>query len=849
VLTPMSGEDAPKWSANVPKPEIGIVVEAEGFRAEIVNYVSKGDRIKDIRIRGPARASRKEAKKDGLELKAAALKGGGTDPALFHVRARRKELESVQWTQKDLSGPGMEDEVERRKAREEEEKRILQEQELKRQERARKKEEQHQDVLERLAKAQERPCKAHIPVGPNWKRPGSMVQLPDIEGHPANSWHIHEKQDSSGKYRAWLFFNSGTGKYYQQKEGEEGYMQIGVPNAPAEHPVAPRLGSANLPSKAGKKLDMAVLLPELHKTGFLLKQALEFLDKPASLFLLCDGLRNSAQAAEFCARKLHTLVLPKLSARSSEWEDFELVDLLRQAVEALDVQLLASPACFAGCNLAVGLLAGTRLVLGALGDVRCVLCHPPPSSTPAGPRATAVSRPWTTQLIAGGDAHTVDGEEERLRIMSVGNRLPQAPGARLELSAISVRPAALAAMQQERERIMRQVAGAANPFAALGVSLANLKEGPGSIRKTFRKRSLVVHPDKVSEDLKELAMAVFAKLEAAATAVESMMQTDAQAVTLLAEIDAAQDTGKLGADPGTAAKLVGVPEDSTAKQLKKAIEDKFHKPLSRLQHVGPKHVERALRTLEVAEETITRGTALWVPPAEDEPVSVTRALGCKDLKTPVPLLSAGLVAECVEVEPGTCLGLALLPGSMRAVTNEEIARELARHGPARPRAAALRLALSGAAKNAGAAVGVICGFLESEPVAAAKRARTSKPERVRISHILMRWAGMKGEDEFGRPGMELPTRTQAAAEAQLLELLEELLAKDDPKTLGTRFKSLVVKHSECSSALTVPYADLGWIDQGSAEPPLEAAAFAIAVGGLSDVVVSSRGAHLMYRLA
>lgn len=849
-------ESFPRWAAGVPKPELGIVCEDDGrYRAEIVNYIKKGERVKDIRVRGPARVTRKEAKKDAAELRRAALKSGGADPALFHVRARRKELESIQWTEKDLTGPDVVDKNEVREKEEAERRTKLDE--LERLEKERKKQEGEIDVLARLEAAKDASSQEHgTPVGPNWKRPGSLTQLPVIQGHPGDSWFMHEKQDASGKHKPWLFFNSASGKYYQQRDGGEGYIQIGVPNAPREHTISIRLGSANMPSKAGKKLDMAVLLPELHKTGFLLKRPLEFLDKPASLFLLCDGLRNAAQAADFCARKLHTLVLPKLSARSSEWEDFELVDLLRDAVEALDVLLLNSPARFAGCNLAVGLLVGTRLVLGALGDVRCVVCRPPAAAAAATLRAAlagaTAARPWTSQLVAGGEAHTGACEEERLRLQSVGNRLPQAPGAPLALSAVSVRPAALAAVTQERDRMLKQIAGAANPFAALGLAPADLKEGAASIRKVFRRRSLVVHPDKVGEGLKEIARAAFAKLESATTAVEQMLQIDAQAAGLLASVDAAQDTGQLGADPAVAAKLLGVQEGCEAQVAKKASQEKFHKPLSRLQQACPKDVDRALRTLEVAEESVVRGTVLWTPPVTDEAVHVTRALGCKDLKVPVPLLSAGLAAECIDLEPGTCIGFALLSDGMHAVGGEDVARELARHSPARPRAAALRLALAGTAKNAGMAAGVICGYLESEPAAAAaqapKRARTCKPERVRISHILLRWAGMKGEDEFGRPGLTPPSRTQPQAEAELLELLEELLAAD-PKTLGARFKAQVVKRSECASALTVPYADLGWIDQGGAELPLEAAAFATAVGGLSDVVVSSRGAHLMYRMA
>jgi parvulin-like peptidyl-prolyl isomerase len=118
-----------------------------------------------------------------------------------------------------------------------------------------------------------------------------------------------------------------------------------------------------------------------------------------------------------------------------------------------------------------------------------------------------------------------------------------------------------------------------------------------------------------------------------------------------------------------------------------------------------------------------------------------------------------------------------------------------------------------------------------------------------VSHVLLKWRGLKGEDEFERPGKPAPTRTQAEAERELLELMEELLAAGDHKTLGARFKVEVLKRSECSTALNVPYADLGWVEPGGAEPAMVAAAFDTPAGGLSDVVMTSRGAHLMYRLA
>ena len=95
-------------------------------------------------------------------------------------------------------------------------------------------------------------------------------------------------------------------------------------------------GSVCLPTSSGRKDDMAVILPELSRTASLLKQCLgaisanirfssetrsfccprplPFMDKPAALFLLVDGLRQSNLSAEWCARRLHTHLLPRLSA-------------------------------------------------------------------------------------------------------------------------------------------------------------------------------------------------------------------------------------------------------------------------------------------------------------------------------------------------------------------------------------------------------------------------------------------------------------------------------------------------------------------------------------------------------
>jgi len=348
--------------------------------------------------------------------------------------------------------------------------------------------------------------------------------------------------------------------------------------------------------------------------------------------------------------------------------------------------------------------------------------------------------------------------------------------------------------------------------------------------------------------------------EAAADAVDAMLQKDASATVLLAQIHAAHDEGRLESEPAVAALLLGVQEGCSRKESKAAWKNKFEKPLSKLQDVGRQDVEQAMKLLEIAEETVVRGTRLWTPAGKNAGVAATRALGCKDLKKPVALLGVDLSVEVAQLDIGESAGLVLITEGAEHVSDAMIARHMAEHSPVRPRAAALRIAADAEAplSDGGArrreAVSVVCAFMHSEPPPGsmstmAKRQRTEKADRVRVSHVLLRWADMKNEDEFQRPDFPPPTRSQAEAERTLLEMAEELLRAGQPKTLKDRFKAKVLKHSECSTALNVPHADLGWVEPGGAEPPLEMAAFDIPVGGLSDVVVTSRGAHLMYRLA
>lgn len=866
-------------SDDTPPPETSVVPDGGRLRCELVVYICKGGLVKDIRLRGPARASHREALKDCIELRNAAVKNNN-DPSLKKVRDKRQELEDITWTEKDLGGRQLESaegparatgaaqpksdakvlkgfaaQVQTQQQRAQQEHRQALAQAAREEEEKRRSDERRRQIeIEKLQKQARKK-----PVGPNWKKPGQMCRLPNFGGKfPEDAWLIHERMESSGKYRPWLFFNNITGKYYEEKDASNTVISIGIPHDPQEHPLTVKVNSASLPSPAGKKIDMTVLLTDLHKTGFLVKQPLEFLDRPASLFVLCDGLRNTSAASEFCAKRFHSMLLPRLSARVSEWEDFELVDILGEASEALDALLLEAPARFAGCSLAMALLVGARLLVGSLGGTRCVLATPSETRSVRAPgRGTAAAAaPWTARPLTGGSVHTVGNADECLRVESVGNRL-LGGGAGSELHARSAKLGSLEALADDKQRELTRISRATSAFAALGIESSDLQEGPAGVRKIFRRRSLAVHPDKVGETLRPRAIAAFAKLEASAKAVEAALQIDPTATALLLDVCAAHDNKWLAADAESAAALLQVEQSCDKGKARESVKRRFHNSFSRLQEVCPREVAHALKVLDGAVDAAARGTQLWTPSEEDEAIRVTRALGCSDLKAPAALLSTGLATEVVPLRPGMSCGLALLADGARDLADAEVALILQRH-QGRPRAASLRIAINGAAalhdgEPPGEPVGTICAYFDfpgapgSGSMPEAKRARTmGKPQRVRVSHLLLKWAGLPADPDM-RPDVPLPTRSQQEAERELLELLEELQSKSH-KEHGALFKAAVVKRSECASALNVPYADLGWIDRGMAEPALESVAFDTPVDCLSDIAVTSRGAHLLYRL-
>lgn len=100
----------------------------------------------------------------------------------------------------------------------------------------------------------------------------------------------------------------------------------------------------------------------------------------------------------------------------------------------------------------------------------------------------------------------------------------------------------------------------------------------------------------------------------------------------------------------------------------------------------------------------------------------------------------------------------------------------------------------------------------------------TRPEEVRVRHLLVK----------ASPGA--PEAERAAARGRAEALLGRLRA-------GEPFAALARQHSEDATAAAG--GDLGFVRRGQTVPPFEAAAFALAPGGLSELVETQFGFHVL----
>mmetsp|Transcript_49177 Transcript_49177/g.111539 ORF Transcript_49177/g.111539 Transcript_49177/m.111539 type:complete len:857 (+) Transcript_49177:28-2598(+) len=789
---------------------IARVREEEGsFKAELTIFLKKEGfkEDKEMRIRGPKRKDKRYAALDVLLLKKAANAAAPKTSSYsdgsreyMGARARQRELLGKDWTEADCVKMEKEEKL--------------------------KLDIFYKDVEDLSSTAapvvEIKVEKVFKPVGPDWAKPGPITTTPW-----KGNWLVHERQEmSTGKHYPAIWFDTKTGVYYiRSSTTRTGFVTTTPPNKPDIHPVIFKGGSASVMSTAAptRKDDFQVILQDLPKTGRLLKSPLVFLDMPAAFCGLFDGLRSSGAAAEFCARNFHKHLLPRLSARHTAWEDFELCDVLKETVEALDQALLASQCLFEGCSVAVMLQIGKLVAAASVGGTRVVMKR-------RGKPAKVVVEP-----------HVPSDPDEARRVEQYGGNIADG----------EVGSNFRAVGEDEKEEELLRIRYGAHCFAVMGMSPEDVKgvKDIKEIRKIYRRKSLQIHPDKVPEHLKELASIAFGKLDAACEAVEYMLGTNNEAtrtlVGLLHRFD--QTNGIMNQQEATG--ILGVSNAAAGESVVNSSTRTIHKLLSTsVQDEVRRDVERGEQILKEAVEGLKR---TWeVPPPSRRRIGCTRGLGLRDLKKPGPAVRClPDFAEVVEIKPGDDFCIGMLSDGV-SLTLEEVGVAMEKQW-GRPKATSLEICRQTRGKGGQQpSVSATCMYYEhSEPEAEVKPPKRVKTDgtQVKVKHILLRHKDIKVHDPDIRPGKLASKRNLAEAESTLLDVIEELMKQD-----CSNFPQVCRRISECTTAdnpITTA-GDIGWLTKGAgpADDPILSAAFSLKVGAVSDITPSPRGLHILLRV-
>jgi len=185
------------------------------------------------------------------------------------------------------------------------------------------------------------------------------------------------------------------------------------------------------------------------------------------------------------------------------------------------------------------------------------------------------------------------------------------------------------------------------------------------------------------------------------------------------------------------------------------------------------------------------------------------------------------------------------------------AAEVLRRCGGRPRLAARTLVDATEAASGTAAIVVFfdlglddsCneGAVPAPPAPPPSKRQRTDPKQVRIRHVLLKHRDCKNPVDKVRS--RAVTRSRAEAERLLRKVLEECEA--DPKRRSAIFAQRCRELSECQSSLRGGdlAGDLAWVQKGKMGASFEAAAFALHVGQLSDIVDSDLGIHILWRTA
>ncbi|KZT22672.1 rotamase-domain-containing protein [Neolentinus lepideus HHB14362 ss-1] len=110
------------------------------------------------------------------------------------------------------------------------------------------------------------------------------------------------------------------------------------------------------------------------------------------------------------------------------------------------------------------------------------------------------------------------------------------------------------------------------------------------------------------------------------------------------------------------------------------------------------------------------------------------------------------------------------------------------------------------------------------------------PGQVRASHLLVKHSGSRRPSSWREANI---TRSKDEAVEILRGYQSEISGSAE------KFAELAGKYSDCNSARNG--GDLGWFGHGQMQKPFEDATFALPVGGMSDVISTDSGVHLILR--
>lgn len=775
---------------------LNVESEAGGFRS--VLWVSKmvGDKYEDAKVRGPRRKKRAEAIQDGLDLRSA-CRDAPKDMKLEAAQKRSVELLFTTWQPQELPRDDY----------------VYQE-------------EVEKPMRQRLARK---------PRGTGWQRVGDKEFFRHCSAPMA--------------------FDPVKGRYLKVDSVTNSYVDCDMPHDPIEYPLVVNTG-ASLVGQTDEDLNApdrprSMLLKELVKTGAAMKTPLFFLDQPAACFALFDGVRGGA-AVEWCSKHFHTKLLPQLSASITSWHDPDLRDLFQSILAELDVQLVQQAGCcWEGVSVSIALLLGDRLVVASLGGTHALVIGPNGS--------------W--RALDG--RHSPVSAEEQKRIKAVGAEIEgEASGCGVVQAPFvhkSLRPREWQIQEEAtaEEEVRRVLEASPDVFATLGLSPEDTVDGKAA-RSSYKKLALKVHPDKAPEELKVRAKEAFDKVEKAAAAVEAFCETDVEATQCLLRVLHGAGSSKASMTRATAVTVLGAEDDVSPEEAGKKGRE-LREQITKLGmltdgNYGHPDQAEAVRMIEEAAEAIAEPSALTASKGEGftalKPVQVTRALGLRDLKLPRKVVSSEAQIDILHLESLGAHHLVLLSSGATCLSDQEVINRV-KGFSGQPKAASLLVAADAAARNAALkAKGpqrfgcCIVGVFEVGPgyvEPAAKKAKKEGSDKVRVRHILLKHKDLKQKmDPQAHLKSKGPvTRPLAQAERELMRL-KETLTKD-----VSQFPALARKFSECKSALQPGQmaGDLGWISKGTQDPALEEAVFALEVNGLSDLVTTARGVHIVQRYA